>query len=587
MAVLSLLLNASTPIARTLILPKSNSLGKRSQLKIAVGENFASVWWNESSTRAFDISSRNIINTNQPFRSFNSTTIFGSTPTNLLLENRPSYMICTENVPGQPLDWFQQHVHRWLVFAFVSVVPTLSVSAFNVMLLVGLSRHARTLRKFTPVLRLESRSSLTSRVSFSESESAGATGCDWMRQGPKTLMETRSTRGKKSLGMGSGRNTRNQSSGACRRRSQQQQQGMPEYKTPASKTEDSVGTHETTNSLSHRHLSRINFAPYSQLQPLMETSVSNTFEMESGAPISQPHSDPVRCQVSTVRVSFRNHNEETANCVRQSLNFNSICTQKEETELHSPKIEKILTDPPDVEQTSIDLKESTDANGLEISNYSTKLAAEAEALNSSFEEESVHKNEEAIQLMENVTPNNAAASLPISNLLQTASSSPLSLPNSRIHSPSSAPARFSSQSLNITPARHRQSLNQKGNERLRSAKVTRCKSMPATSGRTNNIINRTPSTISSESKQQRDKTTYVLTLGVTLLFLALYTPVLLLRPLEHLFSNRELYRLLQTVFSMFQHTFHCSDFYLYVSISKAYRRKLVRAVRTLRKSLRV
>lgn len=78
--------------------------------------------------------------------------------------------------------------------------------------------------------------------------------------------------------------------------------------------------------------------------------------------------------------------------------------------------------------------------------------------------------------------------------------------------------------------------------------------------------------------KDRERTTYVLTLGISLLFLVLYTPILLLRPFEEYFVDKALYRQLQTLLSMLQHTFHCADFYVYVAISRAYRQKLLRVL---------
>ena len=86
-----------------------------------------------------------------------------------------------------------------------------------------------------------------------------------------------------------------------------------------------------------------------------------------------------------------------------------------------------------------------------------------------------------------------------------------------------------------------------------------------------------------------ERNTYVLTLGISLLFVPLYTPILLLRPFESLFIEQlqrpALYRLLQTSFSMLQHAFHCADFYLYASISRAYRRKLLLLLADFRAAL--
>lgn len=82
------------------------------------------------------------------------------------------------------------------------------------------------------------------------------------------------------------------------------------------------------------------------------------------------------------------------------------------------------------------------------------------------------------------------------------------------------------------------------------------------------------------SPKDRERTTYVLTLGISLLFLVLYTPILFLRPFEAYIDNGALYRSLQTLLSMLQHTFHCADFYVYVAISRAYRQKLLRVLGT-------
>lgn len=94
---------------------------------------------------------------------------------------------------------------------------------------------------------------------------------------------------------------------------------------------------------------------------------------------------------------------------------------------------------------------------------------------------------------------------------------------------------------------------------------------------------------SASAAHDCERNTYVLTLGISLLFVPLYTPILVLRPFESLFVEQlqrpALYRLLQTSFSMLQHAFHCADFYLYACISHSYRHKLLLVLADLRAAL--
>ena len=92
------------------------------------------------------------------------------------------------------------------------------------------------------------------------------------------------------------------------------------------------------------------------------------------------------------------------------------------------------------------------------------------------------------------------------------------------------------------------------------------------------ITTRNAATNRSSAAFKNDSATLVLTLGISLMFVVLYTPILLLNSFESQFSNKRLFRVISIVFSMLQHTFHSIDFYIYLGISTSYRRKFLKVM---------
>ena len=86
------------------------------------------------------------------------------------------------------------------------------------------------------------------------------------------------------------------------------------------------------------------------------------------------------------------------------------------------------------------------------------------------------------------------------------------------------------------------------------------------------------STTTTAKKAKKENATYVLTIGVSILFIILYTPILLVRPFRKYFYNEKFYELLQIIFSMMQHTYHSTDFYIYLLISDSYRKKFIKVI---------
>ena len=75
-----------------------------------------------------------------------------------------------------------------------------------------------------------------------------------------------------------------------------------------------------------------------------------------------------------------------------------------------------------------------------------------------------------------------------------------------------------------------------------------------------------------------ENSTYVLTIGMSVMFIILYTPILLLNIFEFQFTDKNFYRLLSTIFSMMQHTHHFIDFYMYLLISDSFRQKFMKGL---------